>query len=369
MIRRQPALGTVAAALAAAVLATLPGCPPTSASGEDAGGSDHADAGAEPGDDAGNTPDDDAGSTPDEDAGSAPDDAGTTPDDAGTADSVGRYDRAGPATVTMVARTVDLGGFSPVDLDVYLPSTPGARPVVSLSPGLLQPREAYRPYGERLASHGVIVVVRDDPGVLTDTQTVADGIVTIATSWLDAENADSASPLYGRVDRGRLGLAGHSRGGKASLVAAEQGLHDVASAWFGLDPVDASEFAGGAMARDALPELGMATGFFGAEVTSSCSPAADNYHVLFLLAPTPSVELVGLGAGHTQLQDEDHCVGCAACSPQGSADGDVVLGLAVRYLTAFFARELLDDATVGAGLDGAGAALDVAEGRLTRATR
>lgn len=368
MIRRPHAIGTVAAALTAAVLSLLSGCPPSGAAGDDAGSSDRDDAGTEPDDDAGSTPDDDAGSTPN-DAGSGSDDAGSTPDDAGPGDPFGRYDRAGPATVTLVAGAVDLGGFSPVDLDIYLPSTPGPRPVVSLSPGLLQPREAYRPYGERLASHGVIVVVRDDPGVLTDTQTVADGIVTIATTWLDAENADSASPLFGRVDQSRLGLAGHSRGGKASLVAAEQGLHDVASAWFGLDPVDASEFAGGAMARDALPDLGMATGFFGAEVTSSCSPADDNYHVLFLLAPTPSVELVGLGAGHTQLQDEDHCVGCAACSPQGSADGDVVLGLAVRYLTAFFARELLDDATVGAGLDGAGAALDVAEGRITRATR
>ncbi|OGQ16772.1 MAG: hypothetical protein A2138_25150 [Deltaproteobacteria bacterium RBG_16_71_12] len=330
---------------------------------------DDADAGAALGNDAGAEPHDDAGWSADDDAGSAPDDAGSTPDDAGPDDPFGRYDRAGPATVTLLTGTVDLGGFSPVELDVYLPSTPGPRPVVNLSPGLLQPRAAYRRYGERLASHGVIVVVRDDPGMLTDTQTVADDIVTIGTSWLAAENVDVASPLFGRVDVSRLGLAGHSRGGKASLIAAEQGLQDVASAWFGLDPVDAAEFSGGAMARDALPSLGMPTGFFGAEVSSSCSPADDNFHVLFSFAPSPSVELVGVGAGHTQLQDQDACVGCAACSPAGSADDEEVLALAVRYLTAFFARELLDDEAVGAGLDGAGAAVDVAEGRITRTTR
>lgn len=369
MIRAAPAT-TIAGVALAATLALLAGaCPGAVANNADAGKTPDADAGTAPDDDGGASTDDDAGAPPVRDAGAPGDDAGPPPDDAGTADPFGAYDSGGPATVTMVARTIDLGGFTLVDLDVYLPSTPGPRPVVSLSPGLLQPREAYRPYGERLASHGVIVVVRSDPGVLTDTQTLADDIVTIGTSWLAAENVDDSSPLYGRVDQGRLGLAGHSRGGKASLVAAEQGLHDVAVAWFGLDPVDAAEFSGGAMARDALPDLGMPTGFFGAEVTSSCSPAGDNYHVLFSVAPSPSVELVGLGAGHTQLQDQDYCVGCAACSPDGNADSGAVLALAVRYLTAFFARELLDDATVGAGLDGAGAAIDVAEGRLTRSTR
>lgn len=341
-------------------------CPPTAASREDAGtNGEGEDAGPAP-DDAG-PPHDDAG-PPQDDAGPPHDDAGPS-HDAGPDDPFGPYDRAGPATVTQVTRTIDLGGFGDTELDVYVPSTPGPRPVVSLSPGLLQPREAYGPYGERLASHGVIVVVRDDPGVLTDTQSVADDIVTIATTWLAAENADDQSPLFGRVDVTHLGLAGHSRGGKASLVAAEQGLHDVARAWFGLDPVDASELAGGAMARDQLPALDMPTGFFGAEVSSSCSPADDNYHVLFQLAPTPSVELVGLGAGHTQLQDQAHCVGCAACSPAGSADSDEVLALSVRYLTAFFARELLDDSEVGAGLDGAGASVDVTAGRITRAVR
>ena len=366
MKRAGPAtLAAIAASLATALMVAA-ACPRAASTDDDAGAPSDGDAGVQDGGSTG----DDAGTPPDDDAGTPPhDDAGAPPHDAGADDPFGIYERPGPAAVTTVTRTVDLGGFSATELDVYLPSSAGPRPVVSLSPGLLQPREAYRPYGERLASHGIIVVVRDDPGVLTNTQTVADDIVTIGTDWLAAENADSQSPLFGRVDVSRLGLAGHSRGGKASLVAAEQGLHDVARAWFGLDPVDAAEFSGGAMARDELPSLGMPTGFLGAEVASSCSPAGDNYAVLFAVAPSPSVELVAIAAGHTQLQDQDHCVGCAACSPYGTADDDTVLAYSVRYLTAFFARELLGDASVGAGLDGAGVALDVAQGRVTRSTR
>jgi hypothetical protein len=100
-------------------------------------------------------------------------------------------------------------------------------------------------------------------------------------------------------------------------------------------------------------------------VTSSCSPADTNAAMLYDLAPSPSVLITGLGAGHTQVQDEGECVGCSACSPYGTADGDVVLAYAVRYLTAFFARELLDDDVVGAAFQGAGGPADVADGLVT----
>jgi hypothetical protein len=59
-----------------------------------------------------------------------------------------------------------------------------------------------------------------------------------------------------------------------------------------------------------------------------------------------------------------HCTFCGLCSP-GKADGAVVLDFSVRYLTAFFARELLDDDSVGAAFEGAGAADDTQAGRVT----
>ena len=363
-LRFRPWRRALTPSLLALLLGALGAC--TSPVAADDAGPTPPDAG--PGtDDAGPSADD--GGPEGEDAGVGADDAGPSGDDAGPGSddagpgSLGPYAADGPAAVQELARDVEVSSGS-FELEVYLPSTSGPRPVVVLAPGLLQHAAAYAPYGRRLASHGMLVLVRDDPGIFTNTPEVTDGIVETVTEWLPAEDANSGSPLYGRVDLSRVGLAGHSRGGKASLLAAEGGLHEVALGWFGLDPVDSSTLADGALARDELPGIGMPTAFLGAEVSSSCSPAADTYEVLFAVAPAPSVKIEGVGAGHTQLQSQDDCVGCAACTPDGDADDDVVLSYAVRYLTAFFARELQDDTAVGATLQGAGSALDVANGRV-----
>jgi hypothetical protein len=53
----------------------------------------------------------------------------------------------------------------------------------------------------------------------------------------------------------------------------------------------------------------------------------------------------------------------------GSADSATVLHYAIRYLTAFFGRELLGDSTVGAGFEGAGVMADVTAGLVTRAMK
>ena len=110
--------------------------------------------------------------------------------------------------------------------------------------------------------------------------------------------------------------------------------------------------------------IGIPTTFLGAEVESNCAPAGDSYPILYPLAPAPSVLLLGVGAGHTQLEVASACAGCGLCSPSGTANPDVVLAYAVRYFTAFFARELLGDTSVGATFDGAGAPTDVAAGRV-----
>ena len=277
------------------------------------------------------------------------------------------YDHDGKQTVTSFNLTVTIGLRSFIET-VYLPGAPGPHAVVLLRPGLLQPAAAYTTYGRRLASHGIVTLIRDDPGALTSTTVVVADLTHVVKTVLPAENAQAGGKLAGRLDLTRVALAGHSRGGKATLVAAAQGLQGKLKGWVGIDPVD-SIVLGGVMARDVIGGIGVPTLFLGASVSSTCSPAADNYKLLHAAAPAPSVAFTFVGAGHTQFEDQAHCVLCAACAPAGTAAQPTVLSRSARYLMAFFARELLGDATVGSTLDGAGAAADIAAGLITRTAK
>ncbi|MGH7284839.1 MAG: chlorophyllase/cutinase-like alpha/beta fold protein [Polyangiaceae bacterium] len=288
------------------------------------------------------------------DAAASIDDAGVSADAEHDASTSFPYDVDGPIAFATSEASVTNGSDSFIE-HVYMPSSAGLHPLVSLSPGLLQNAIAYAPYAERLASYGIAVILRDDPGALTNTTDVAADVAFAIETW-------APIALQNKVDFDRVGLAGHSRGGKATLLAAEGALAGKVVAWFGLDPVDSSALSGGVQARDSLGALGIPTTYLAASIASSCSPAADTADVLYAATPSPSVEITGIGAGHTQLQDPSDCNECSLCAPQGTADSAAVLAYAVRYLTAFFARELLGATDVGAAFEKAGAGTDVAKG-------
>lgn len=266
------------------------------------------------------------------------------------------YDVDGPEAYTMVQLTATGSGKS-IPLTVYVPSTAGPRPAVLLSPGLQQPGAAYAPYARRLASYGIVAALRDDPGVLTQSQALADDIAFVVT-WLPTA-PDAA--LAGRVDAAHVALAGHSRGGMASLLAIESSAHAVA--FFGIDPVDNAGSAAKGLGAIAIPTvfLGETTDSGAGSGGMACAPADQNYDVLWHAAPSPSLELTAVGADHTQFEDPASCAFCTLCT-KGSADGAVVLAESVRYATAFFARTLLGDTRVDATLQ---SAADVAAGRIT----
>jgi pimeloyl-ACP methyl ester carboxylesterase len=270
--------------------------------------------------------------------------------------------------VTTVSVMVASGPHN-YSMDAYLPSTAGARPVVVLAPGTQQPGKAYQVYGQRLASYGIVTLIRDDPGVLTNTRDVVADLEYLVDTWLAAENARAGSMLLGRLDTTKVGLAGHSRGGKASIMVAAMAPKGDVKAWVGLDPTDAEFMPSGLSARAAIGSVGMPTLFLGAQVVSNCAPAAGNYQMLFDASSAPSVALTLVGAGHIQLEEASACAACSFCSPDGTADAAATLARAVHYLTALFARELLGDASVGPGLDGAGLAVDVAAGAITRSMK
>lgn len=274
------------------------------------------------------------------------------------------YGVDGPFAVSATTLAVT-GGSGDFSVDAYLPIANSPRPVVVFSPGLQQPAAAYAVYGHRLASYGIACFIRDDPGVAVLTPDVVSDIAYFLTSWLPAQPIG----LKGQLDLTKVGVCGHSRGGKASLIAAEVPLLGKVRGWFGLDPVDASFNDADVQGRDKIGDVGVPIAMLGAEVSGACSPAEDNYAMLFGFSKSPAVALTAIGAGHTHFEQQDQCVMCGMCTPDGPADKAVVLALAVRYVTAFFARELLADTHVGADFSGAGATQDLAAGTVTRVAK
>jgi Chlorophyllase enzyme len=291
--------------------------------------------------------------------GAAMDSGATVSTDAGTG-----YGQDGPDSYTTASFPVTNGSDS-FTVNAWIPGPSGMHPVVSFSPGLEQLSAGYVPYATRLASWGFVVLMRDDPGILVSGDTVASDLAYTVGTWLPAQNAMSGAMLYGKADLSHVGLAGHSRGGQTTLVAAEQGLHGKVQGWVGLDPVNTAYSAGTAPSTN-LPSIGIPTFYIGAGVQTNCAPTGDNFQTLYAVSPSPSIAMTVSGAAHPQFEDVGNCSGCVlVCSPAGTANSQAVLDLAIRYLTAFFARELLGDSSVGPLFQGAGAPADEASGAIT----
>lgn len=286
--------------------------------------------------------------------------------DAATA-GMGPYGSAGSNTVTTATFQV----VSPADTfttTAYIPSGAGAHPVVILSSGFEQKGAGYAPYASRLASWGIVTLLRDDPGLLSSLTVtdLASDVAYVVNTWLSTTSSDASSALHGKVDATKVGLAGHSRGGQVALLAAEGGAKGKILGVFGLDPVDT--LTNNVEARTTLASVGVPVAFIGETTDSSggvggqpCAPAADNFQVLFQAAASPAVAITSVHADHTMYEDPTACTLCSFCTA-GTASQAEVLATSVRYATAFFARQLLGDASVGAAFVGAGANQDVAAG-------
>lgn len=126
----------------------------------------------------------------------------------------------------------------PVQGRVWAPEGPGPFPLVLIVHGnhsmedFSDPGYAY--LGELLASQGFILVSVDENFLNSSLSDMVDPVggrpskENDARGWMLLEhlaqwrrwNNDPAHPLFGKVDMGRIGLMGHSRGGEAVAVAA-----------------------------------------------------------------------------------------------------------------------------------------------------
>ncbi|MFD8749839.1 alpha/beta hydrolase family protein [Kitasatospora sp. NPDC059577] len=183
-----------------------------------------------------------------------------SPAGAQLAQYLGRTEQEARTVAEALARGVGLPGFlvdgvprarSRSVFDAPVDGGAGRFPVVLFSPGSGGVRTQNTAWAEELASHGYVVASLDHPYdsaavVLADGRTItsetsssgdADKDEELAAGWTAVRAADlgfvltrldgldrgeAADPLTGRLDTGRVAVAGHSMGGAAALQAARQ---------------------------------------------------------------------------------------------------------------------------------------------------
>jgi dienelactone hydrolase len=270
-------------------------------------------------------------------------------------------------------------GIHTVPVTLYLPDGAGPFPVVVFTHGFMLSPALYASYGDHLASWGYAVVMPELPGSMMAPTTHRElkELLRGLLDWIDAEGDNPSGPFAGRADPTRLGLAGHSMGGKISLLVATEDARP--RAVFGVDPLDA---AGGPFGGDPvdypsvtpelMPAIAVPLGLLGETVNATggtfgqaCAPAEDNFQQYYQHAVSPALEIEVLGANHMSFLDNPDCgLTCSMCSA-GTDDPAVTRAVTRRYLTAIFEVFVRGDAAYRPYLDGAAIAADVTAGLIT----
>lgn len=266
-----------------------------------------------------------------------------------------------PVRTTTVAACA-LG--NPVPLLMVAPESPGRYPVVVFQHGFITRNDAYSEVLRHVAGHGFVVVAPQmyEPGLaaLLGHPTAAEEALGVAhvLEWLPA---GLGTALGYEPETARLGLAGHSRGGKVAwLTLAADPLR--AQAIAGIDPVDGTGGPFGNQARAvagpftfSLPTLVIGTGLGG-----DCAPAGDNHEQFYAASRTPAWHVVVPCAGHADMLDEATAVLAGALCPGGS-DRAGMRRLTAGLLVAFFRASLQGNAAAYAYLTDTAAAPVVVE--------
>ena len=291
--------------------------------------------------DTGGTAGDDVDDRPDGAAGAdaadpPPPDAATTPDMGGTAgDDPGA---PGPHTVTATNATVTTS-LGSAGVTVYAPSGSGPFPLVVVSTGFQIGRGNYEGTCEHIASWGYVVVSHDYTSGNHDEKA---GEVSELIDWA-LERDD--------VDGDTIAVAGHSLGGKVSILAAiEDPRIDAVVGW---DPVDALPPFGNDGSSSVAPErigelaaplalLGETTDATGA-LGMACAPSEDNYQQFFAGAcgASATLEVTIAGADHTDWVDSRQACGlaCLVCATGTTADA-TVLAITRRVTVGWLEKHL-----------------------------
>jgi dienelactone hydrolase len=201
-------------------------------------------------------------------------------------------------------------------------------PAVVFLPGRASPEDEYESYARLLASHGFVVLVRSGYSYFHPDDVLVREIRAMGT-WL-ARRPD--------VDPTRIGVAGHSMGGRNAIVAAAEDPQF--RAVVGIDPGSptAKPVIANVVGTLTVPLLliGAEVGWRAAKI---CSTRETNYEQYFREAPEGTVQVELRGADHVQLMDEPDRFGLFLCR-SGTADSREVRTASRRATTAFLLEHL-----------------------------
>jgi len=239
-------------------------------------------------------------------------------------------DLAGPGLQQVDATRVEvLNQGESLEVVLYKPSRPQTpAPAIVFLPGRMATDDQYESYARALASRGFVVAVRSWYSLFRSDLELAYDAKVIA-DWLIQDQG---------VDPRKIGIAGHSMGGKDAVLAAAQygGFASVVA----IDPDDNGKVS---VVHGLLASLKAPLLLIGAEVawraSSVCAPLATNYLRFFERAPAGTVELTLRDADHVQMLDEPDRFGYGICR-SGTADSRQVGITARRATVGFFVQHL-----------------------------
>jgi hypothetical protein len=237
--------------------------------------------------------------------------------------------------------------------------TAGPYPVVVIAPGFEIPASVYYVYAEWLAGFGYVAIVdayAQNPFAPNHVAAAQD--LSAAVDYATTANTTATSPLYGLVDLTKVGVSGHSLGGKLAILAASMDTRFIAS--LTLDAVDGSMNCSATLCPNAISVLPLPipTGFLGETLdemgTVPCAPQSDNFQTLYGKAGSPSLEVTIAGAGHMSFVSSISACGlvCSFCQTPTAPQAQVI-SLAESYLVAFYELNLRGNAGYQTYLTGA----------------
>lgn len=269
--------------------------------------------------------------------------------DQGVVNAVADPELPGPYASTrvdaMVQVTATMNRFG---VSCLLPEGAGPFAAVLVAHGFQLAPSQYDGYVQRLASFGYLACNVDFPASFRADHAANAQDIRGTIDWLVTEHTRAGGPLEGRVDLARIGVTGHSLGGKVTLLAA---VNDARiRAYVGLDPVDTSGLCDATRCPDvsAMLPVAIPTLFIGETIDASggvggmsCAPATDNYTTFFDAANTPSLEFTLIGGNHMSFLDDPASCGlpCRLCQP-ATAPQTQTLRIARALMVAFFERHL-----------------------------